>query len=388
MASNIKQSERRFKEILKGAIRRDLKGFISNQKLIGRKGKDKVTIPLPYINLPRFRHGQGDGEGSGEGEGEEGQPIAPGEQEGDGEAGPKAGEGAGEHDVELDVSLEELAQILGEELELPRIEPKGKKTVYSEFEHFAGLRKVGPDALLRFQPSYLEALKRTLATGEYDPEDPNIIITKDDMRFRSWRTKQIPESDAVIFYLMDVSGSMSDRHKKIARLVSFWTDLWIRKHYKGMQSIYVVHDHEAQEVDEHTFYHTTTSGGTRIWSGYDLVNRIIDKRYNPAEWNIYLFQYSDGENWGDNKDEFNMLRDEILPKINLMCYGQIDIPWWSGSNYSSYFKDYDIMGPYLKDLMEFGENIDKKLADKIVATQITDEEDILTAIKAFLGTGK
>jgi len=386
MASNINPSKKRFEDILKGRIRDDLKDFVKSDEIIGKKGKDKVSIPLKYINIPRFKHGQNEDEsGMGEGEGDVGDPVAPGEQEGEGE-GRKAGEGAGDHALEIDVTIEDLAQILQEELELPRIEPKGKKQLYTTFERYSGLRRTGPRSLFRFKPSFKEAMKRQIASGEYDYEDPRIIITKEDERYRSWKTTKKPETDAVVFYLMDVSGSMSERHKSIARKVSFWTDVWLRAHYPGLESIYVIHDYDAQEVDEQTFYHTTTSGGTRIWSGYNLINNIIEARYRPNDWNIYLFQYSDGDNWGDSIKEMEILDGELLPKVNLMGYGQIDIPWWAGGAYSNYFHDVDIEGQYIKDLEEY--LTISPYADKVVTSRITGEDDIIDTIREFLGTGK
>ncbi len=388
MVSNIDKDEKRFNDIVKGKIRRDLGDLITNDELIGKKGNKKVSIPLPGIDLPRFRYGKNeDQEGLGQGEGEEGDPIASGDEEGEG-TGPEAGEGSGEHEIEVDVTIEELAQILQEELELPNIEPRGKKRIKKEFERFASLRKNGPDALLRFQPSYLEALKRTLASGEYDPDDPNIMLTKDDMRYRSWKTKEIPESDAVIFYLMDVSGSMSDQHKNIARKVSFWTDLWLRTQYKGLESIYVMHDSEAYIVDRKTFFTSTTMGGTKIWSGYDKINRKIDMEFNPQDWNIYIFQYSDGDNWGENEAEFTLLEKELMKKVNMLGYAQIDLPLWATHPmYVSYGgSQFERKGPYLEDLESFRDV--SSYGDKIITSRIESDEDILNTIKDFLGTGK
>lgn len=383
--SNIPGSEKRFKDILKGKIRKDLKKYIKSDHLIGKKGKDKVSIPIHHIDIPRFKHGKSDEQDSiGQGDGEEGDILREVDEEGEGER--KAGDQPGEHEVETEITLEELASILQEELELPNIEPRGKKRIYSAFDRFYGLRKVGPDALMRFTPSYLEALKRELASGTYDFVDPIITITQNDKRFRSWKTQAIPESDAVIVYMMDVSGSMSDEHKTIARKISFWTDLFLRTQYKGIQSVYIIHDFNAQEVDEHTFYHTTTSGGTRIASAYDLASRIIEKRFPDSEWNVYCFHYSDGDNWGSNEVEFKILRENLLPQSNLFCYGQIDlIPSW----YLSYYKRFGghdfPEGKFYKDIKEF---VKQTKVDNVAMHAIKDEDDILEAIKAFLGKGK
>ena len=384
MVSNIPKDADRFNRIVKGNIRRDLKDLIAKDDLIGKRGKDKVVIPVPHINLPRFKYGKNDDEGGvGQGEGEIGDEVRPADQ---GEEGgdPKAGEEAGEHMLEL--TVEELAQILGEELELPRIEPRGKRTIYQQFDHYAGLRRKGPRSLLRLKRTFCEALKREISSGEYNPDDPIISIEKDDMRYRSWKTKDIPESSAVVMYLMDVSGSMTDRHKSIARKIAFWTDVWLRANYKGLESRYIIHDSTAVEVDEETFYKTTTSGGTKIVSGYIEAQKIIKRNYDPADWNIYLFQFSDGDNWDrENTEEFNVLKGGLMDALNLLCYAQIDIKYVYSSRYGGTMVE-ERTGKYIGDLEEFIK--ESKYKDKLFTARLKGEEDILPAIKTFLGTGK
>ncbi len=246
------------------------------------------------------------------------------------------------------------------------------------------MRKVGPDALLRIEPTFKQALMRTIASEEYDPDDPIITIRKDDMRYRSWKTTTKPESDAVLIYMMDVSGSMTERHKSIARLTSFWIDTFLRSQYKGIESIYIIHDSSAKQVSYYDFYHTSTSGGTRIASAYELCDLVINQFYNPEEWNIYCFQWSDGDNWGNNRDEFKML-DSIIPKVNLFCYGQIDIMnWYYTRNVGL---DSDIEGKYLSDMKEYVER-NPGFEEKIRTSKIKGESDIYETLKTFLGTGK
>ncbi len=382
MVSNIPKDADRFNRIVKGNIRKDLKDLIAKDDLIGRRGKDKVVIPVPHINLPRFKHGDNkDDGGVGQGDGDIGDKVKPADKGEEGDD-PKAGEDAGEHMLEL--TVEELAEIMGEELKLPRIEPRGKRTIYQQFDHYSGLRRKGPRALMRFKRTHLQALKRQIASGEYNPNDPMICIEKDDMRYRSWKTKDIPESSAVVMYLMDVSGSMSDRHKSIARKIASWTDVWLRANYKGLESRYIIHDSVAAEVDEETFYKTTTSGGTKIVSGYIEAQKIIKQSYDPADWNIYLFQFSDGDNWGNNEDEFNVLKGGLMQALNLLCYAQIDVPWFY--NTRSGGKSEEVMGGYLGDLEKFIK--ESKYKDKLLTARLQDEEDILPAIQTFLGTGK
>ncbi len=159
MVKRIDQDSNRFRQIVRGRIRKNLRKYISHGEMIGRKGRDSVSIPLPQIELPRFTYGSNEG-GVGQGEGEEGDEVQPG----DGETG-EAGEQAGEHVLEVEVSLEELAQILGEELELPRIEPKGKHAVEAEAHKYKSIRRVGPESLRHFKRTFRQALKRAIASG-------------------------------------------------------------------------------------------------------------------------------------------------------------------------------------------------------------------------------
>ena len=131
------------------------------------------------IEIPTFRYGDNSG-GVGSGEGEEGQIMVG--QDGSGKG--QGGEQPGQHILEVDVSLEELADILGEELHLPRIEPKGRKQVTTIRDKYSGIRRVGPESLKHFKRTYREALKRQIMLGMYDPGNPRIVPIKSDKRFR------------------------------------------------------------------------------------------------------------------------------------------------------------------------------------------------------------
>lgn len=370
---NIQRDHARFKNIIKGKIKQDLKKYISNGDMIVKKGKDTVSIPMPSIDIPRFKFGSNEsGVGQGEGKpgdevGQNGQP-----QEGQGEGGGQAGDQPGEHSLEVDLTLAELAEILADELELPRIEPKGKEVLERDTGRYTGIAHQGPNSLRNFKRSFQEALKRQIASGTYNAEDPIIVPIRKDMRYRSWKTTQEFEANAVIIYMMDVSGSMGDEQKEIVRTESFWIDTWLRTQYKGLETRYIVHDTLAREVDEKTFYSTRESGGTLISSAYKLCQKLIETEYPPEQWNIYAFHFSDGDNWSgeDTKLCFDILNNELFGKINLFCYGQVE------SRYGS--------GQFLKDLQEQF----KDGHDKLSLSKIESKEGIMKSIKEFLGKGK
>jgi uncharacterized sporulation protein YeaH/YhbH (DUF444 family) len=374
MSSSIRQDHSRFRNIVKGMIKKDLKKYITHGEMIGRKGKDMVSIPIPQIEIPRFRFGDKEQGGVGQGEGEPGDPVGQGDPQ-DGEQQPgqgEAGEGEGQHELEVDLTLAELAEILGEQLQLPKIEPRGHKTLKSKVEKYTSIASQGPNSLRHFKRTFKEALKRQIASGEYDPKRPIIVPMKKDFRYRSWKSDVKHENSAVIIYMMDVSGSMGDEQKEIVRTEAFWIDTWLRSQYKGIETRYIIHDATAREVDEDTFYRTRESGGTLISSAYKLCEQIIDTDYPPSDWNIYPFHFSDGDNWSgeDTKVCLQLLEESLLPKSNVFCYGQVE------SRYGS--------GQFYKDLSEhFGTE-----HEEVLLSRVENKEGILQSIKDFLGKGK
>ncbi len=366
MAQKIEQDLKRFKEIIRGRVKKELRKYISNGELVGRQGKDIVSIPIPRINIPHFIYGdkQKGGLGSGDGDGD-GQ-VQPGE----GDSG-KAGNSSGEHMVEVDVSFEELAKLLGDELELPRIEPKGINNIDSNATRYTGMATSGPESLRHFKRTFKRALKRQLISGLYQPDKPLIVPIREDRVYRTWKQVNDPQSRALIVYMMDVSGSMGNEQKNIVRQECFWIDTWIRSQYKNVDIRFIIHDAVAKEVDRDTFFTTRESGGTIISSAYKLFLQILYDNYDPNEWNIYPFHFSDGDNWsGNDTDECLRLMDEHIFSIsNMFGYGQVV------SDYGS--------GQFLKDLNErFKDH------DVLITSEILNRDGIVDSIKTFLGKGK
>ena len=367
MVQRIEPEIRRFKKIVRGKVKDNLKKYITRGEIIAKEGDKFVSIPLPQIELPKFRYGSEQTGGVGQGEGDEGTALN--QEQGEDGTG-EAGDQPGEHILEVEVSLEQLAEILGEELELPRIEPRGQRTLETQTDRYTGIRRVGPEGLRHFKRTFREALKRQIAAGLYNPERPVVIPIREDRRYRSWKQKGVPQSNAVIFYMMDVSGSMGSEQKEIVRIESFWIDTWLRSQYRDIETRYIVHDAVAREVDRHTFFHIRESGGTRISSAYRLCEQIIEKDYDLASWNIYPFHFSDGDNWGgeDTTLCMQLLKDVLLPCSNVFCYGQVKSAYGSGQ--------------FIKDLKEtFPED------DRLLLSEINSRDEIYGSIKCFLGKG-
>ncbi len=361
----IDKDRNRFTEIVRGKIKQDLKKYVKHHELIGRKGKNIVTIPMPQIEMPHFRYGPNPKGGVGQGEGDKGEAIDQGTGEG------MAGDQPGHHVIEVEVTLEELAEILGEELELPRIQPRGESQIKNYSGRYTGIRRAGPESLRHFKRTFKEALKRQIASGTYDPDDPTIIPVRDDRRYRARRQVLVPDFNAVIIYMMDVSGSMGQEQKEIVRTESFWIDTWLTAQYRNIETRYIVHDAAAREVDRETFYHLRESGGTKISAAYELCAQLIEARFPPASWNIYPFHFSDGDNWSGRDTErcVRLLKDVLLPAANVFCYGQVRSAYGSG---------------------QFKKDLDREFSgdERLITSDIPDRDGIVDSIRDFLGTGR
>jgi len=364
-AGRIERDRRRFKAIVRGRIKRDLERYVTGSELIGRKGGQLVSIPVQRIELPRLRHGenspgQGQGEGPAQGEGGPGEGQCPG----------SAGGEPGQHLLEVELTLDEMATILGEELELPNIEPRGRARVSVTSRRWSSLANQGPRSLRHLRRTLKESLKRELAAGSYDPANPRLVPAPSDLRYRAAREVSSPDHAAMILYMMDVSGSMGREQKEVVRLVSFWIDTWLRSQYQSLETRYLVHDASAKQVDQDTFYRLRESGGTKISSAYQLAAELLESEFPADEWNVYLFHFSDGDNWSGRDTErcLSLLRERLLPRANMFCYGQVKSAYGSGQ----FMKDLESGLPG-----HAGVN----------ACEIPDRHGILPAIKAFLGKG-
>ena len=366
MTASITSDHQRFRQIVKRKIRDDLRKFLTRGELLGREGRKAISIPVRGIDIPHFRYGDNSDSGVGQGEAGAGDQA---DQDGSG-IGP-GGTEAGNHILEVEVSLDELADILGEELELPRIEPKGKRRITSEKDRYSGIRRTGPESLRHFRRTYRQALRRQIMSGTYDPNNPRLFFEPRDKVYRSWKTVLSPQSNAVIVYMMDVSGSMGDEQKELVRLEAFWIDAWLRRNYSGIESRYIVHDVRAAEVDRETFYRIREDGGTRISSAFRAAKTLLETRYPPQEWNIYLFHFSDGDNSSesDSRECCSLLREHLLPACNMFGYCQVASAYGSGNF-------INVLHEHLDD------------EERIVTSRVNNKDDIYDSIKAFFSAGR
>jgi uncharacterized protein len=224
-----------------------------------------------------------------------------------------------------------------DELDLPDMKPKPSDTYEEVIKRYNNISLVGPESLRHNARTLKQALKRQCSDGSIHKlhdipgfANPVRLITpiNSDKRYRQFNEIKIPSSSAVIFFARDGSASMDQYKCDIVSDMSWWIDVWIRKFYEKVERVYVWHDTEAKEVDERKFYRYRYGGGTTCSTALKLISGMFENRYNPLKWNIYLFYFTDGENWDGDNDVFCKCLEKDFPPevVNMVGITQI-LPW-------------------------------------------------------------
>jgi len=354
--------QQRHQEKVKEAIKKNLADIVSDESIIMSDGKQIIKVPIKSLNQHRFRydfnrkkHG-----GQGEGDAKVGDVLG---SDPAGKAGPGKGPGAGDQPgmdyYEAEVTLDELAAIIFEDLGLPNLERKKFPELETISYEFTDIRKAGIMSNIDKKRTILENIKRNAIKGT-----PGIHgINQEDLRFKTWEEKIQYESNAVIIAMMDTSGSMGPFEKYIARSFFFWMVRFLRTKYKNVDIRFLAHHTEAREVTEDEFFTKGESGGTRCSSVYKLALDIIDKRYNPRDYNIYPFHFSDGDNLSSDNELCIELVNKLLESCNLFGYGEIVGPYYRNSTLMSVYK--------------------KVNSPKFTSVMIRDKTGVYPALKTF-----
>lgn len=357
---------RRHKEQIREAVKRAIDG----RGIRDMERGEEIHIPKKDLNEPVFGHGQGGVR----------EIVHPGNREyvqGDRIERPKGGQGGGsgkgqasdqgegEDDFVFALSKEEFMQVFFEDLALPHLIRTQLAEVPEWKSHRAGFtsdgtpnnlhvvrsmrgalgRRIalgaGPRRELREMEEKLAQLKAALKPGDAVAEAEIKALAEEishlrhrveripyldpiDLRYRSRIKVPVPTSKAVMFCLMDVSGSMDEGRKELSKRFFILLYLFLTRHYEKIELVFIRHHTQAQEVDEQNFFHARETGGTVVSSALVLMEDIIRQRYNPSEWNIYGAQASDGDNWHHDSGRCReLLADKLLPLVRYFAYVQV-----------------------------------------------------------------
>ena len=298
----------RHKKKIEKAIKESIKDVIAEESIIGQNGKKKIKIPVRGIKEYRFIFGNNDKNKSvgsgGDHTLKRGQKIGKKRAEKGSQQG--GGNESGEEYYDVELTLEELAEYLFNDLQLPDLEKKqfrfvSHKTVKRKGHRFKGIRP----RLSKKETIKRKIRRRKMAekVGTYDPDiDGRFPFHQDDLKYHHIQPKIKENSSAVIFFLMDVSGSMSQERKYLARSFFFLLYQFLNHKYEKVEVVFISHSTHAERVNEDDFFKVASTGGTLISSALDRELEIIDKEYHPNTWNIYTFYCGDGENWPSDNE--------------------------------------------------------------------------------------
>ncbi len=323
----------RHREKIDKAIKESIKDVVAEESIIGQSGKKKIRIPVKGIKEHRFVYGSNEKNkqvGSAQGKDvSKGQRVGHRrrrKQDQSGE-GNKPGNKPGEEMYEIEMSLEELAGYLFSDLELPELEKKNFKFTTQEKFKRKGKRPYGIRPRLSKKETIKQKLRRKKAaikSGAHDPEsDERFTFHESDLRYKHIAPVQKENTAAVVFFVMDVSGSMTKSKKFLARSFFFLLYQFLNHKYSSIDVVFISHTTQANEVNEEQFFTQVPNGGTMVSSGLTKVEDIIEKRYHPNNWNIYTFYCGDGDNWSiNNKETIEAFRR--LKEINqIIAYTEI-----------------------------------------------------------------
>lgn len=372
----------RHKKKIEEAIKDGIHHIVSDESIIGKDGKKKFKIPVKGIKEYRFVYSdnsQNPKAATAPGKNiQKGQQIGKAQEEGKEKAsGEKPSNEKGEEFYEVEITLEELAHYLFNDLELPDLAKKTIKNITGEKYQRHGYRPNGIRPRLDKKKTAIQRIKRKAAQkAENDgvEDQERFPYRETDLTYRHIKEVKKHSSNAVIFFIMDVSGSMTQQKKFLARSFFFLLYQFINQRYKTLEVVFVSHDTQAYEVSEEQFFQRGSSGGTIVSSALKKVDEIICKRYHPESWNIYTFQCSDGDNWPDDMPQMLEAAETLRKKCQLFGYCEID-------------PDSERM-KWISSMSTVSEEFEKIKDKNFKSVKIYTKNDIWTAFKKLLGSSE
>ena len=389
-------NRQKFIKRTKKEIRKSIHDSLGDRSIKGSGDSQDVVINRKGIDEPQFTHNPKTGSRD---------IILPGNKDfvegdqlekskggpGQGSGGDKASnEGTGEDEFGFALSNDEFVNILFEDLELPHMISKENKAVQRWEISRSGYTTVGTPAQMNLEKSMVNSLGRKIALKtpklkkikELQEELDNLkkffykttqeqkdgteewaryqeieeeirklriranavsFVDPVDLRYNNFTKKPAPISQAVVFFIMDVSASMTEKHKDLAKRFFMLLNLFVSRKYKKVECVFIRHHIQAIESSEDEFFNSRDNGGTIVSSAFKLSKEILADRYSPNEWNIYFAQASDGDNWDqDNEELLNILSEDILPVTQYFSYIQV------GTKRHGYYNSGNLLQEYVK----------------------------------------
>jgi uncharacterized protein len=301
---------------IREAVREHLPQIVAGSDIIN-DGSRTVRVPVRMLEHYRFRlRDTGESQGVGQGKAKPGDVLGqPNTAGGPGQKG-AGGKERGGTELVLEFKVDEVIDWLWEDMQLPNLQPRVGTSDESEWKR-EGWDRRGARSRLDRRRSFKESVKRRAQ----DADSP--AFTDEDLRFRQLTRRRQPTVRAVVFFLLDVSGSMSERDRQLSKTFFFWVAAGLRREYHLVDIVFVAHTTDAWEFSEADFFKVTGSGGTVTSAGLGKVREIIQERFDPSNFNVYLFYASDGDNASDDRPKAAQELESIAKAVRFTGYVEI-----------------------------------------------------------------
>ncbi len=361
-------NRQRFMNRYRKHIKKAVSEAVNKRSITDVESGSSITIPRRDLSEPTFQHGTGGLN----------QRVMPGNKEfiagdrikrppgGSGQGGAGSGQasdqGEGMDEFTFNINHDEFLEFMFDDLELPNMKEKAQQDMMEFRTHQAGFTTDGPPDRLNIVRSLRSAHARRIALsggtrrnirklkrelremevkpGAMDEKRASVIkaelkelngkmkklpfIDDIDLRYNNFVKVPRPSNKAVMFCVMDVSGSMTQEIKDMAKRFFILLYLFLQRSYKQIEVVFIRHHTAAKEVDEDDFFYSRETGGTIVSSALDMTKEIIEKRYSPTDWNTYVAQASDGDNWeGDSSVCSKILVNGLMPLVQYFSYVEI-----------------------------------------------------------------
>jgi uncharacterized sporulation protein YeaH/YhbH (DUF444 family) len=303
----------RHNQKVRAAVKESLPELLAGSDLITRPGNRTVAVPVKMLEHARFRLLDGETQtGVGQGKGKPGDVLQPARDE-ERDKG-QAGTGNGEIRFVVELKVDEIVDWLWEELKLPELKPKRSASMDEPDYVREGWDKKGARSRLDRRKTMKEAVKRRAA------HDSDVAIVNDDLRFRQLAKRATPATSAAVIFALDVSGSMDEAQRRLAKQFFFFALQGIRRQYSKVETLFLAHAGEAWEFEESQFFQASSSGGTVTSCVAKLALEKVQERFDPSRYNTYFFYASDGENAAEDREPSRALLAELIKLVNYAGY--------------------------------------------------------------------
>ena len=354
----------RHNEKVREAVRQHLPQIVAGADVLSG-GASTVRVPVRMLEHYRFKlRNSNEQQGVGQGQAKPGDRIGR-PQDSEQQRGQGGNEDGGIQ-YTLEFRIDDIVDWLWEEMQLPNLEAKAGKAKEDDWTR-EGWDRRGARSRLDRRRSLKESIKRRGVQSAGGAESPS--FTDDDLRFRQLSKREQPAMQAVVLLLLDVSGSMGERERQISKTFFFWAIQGLRRQYRHLDLVFVAHTSDAWEFQEEEFFQVSGTGGTVASAGLKKVREIMDERYSPSQYNVYLFYASDGENFPSDQPQAHSALDALTNACNYAGFLEV-------APLAGHTPDSEI-GKLFLNLAESTDNVG--------AYRVSSNDDIWNAVRHFFG---